>query len=34
MKVHFHVDVQEIYSIGWADVQESLGYVIVSGKAY
>jgi hypothetical protein len=29
-----HVDLQEICPIGWADAQESLGYVIVSGKAY
>ena len=34
MKVHLHVDLQEIYTIGWADVQESLGYVVVAGKAY
>ena len=34
MKVHLHIDPQEICPIGWADVQESLGYVIVAGKAY
>jgi hypothetical protein len=34
MKVHLHVDLQEIYAIGWADDQESLGYVIMAGKAY
>ena len=34
MKVHLHVDLQEICPIGWADAQESLGYVIVTGKAY
>ena len=33
MKVHLHVDLQEIFSIVWADAQESLGYVIVTGKA-
>ena len=34
MKVHLHVDLQEICSIGWADAQESLGYVIVTEKAF
>ena len=34
MKVHLHVDLQEICSIGWADAQEPLGYAIVAGKAY
>ena len=34
MKVHLHVDLQEICSIGWANAQESLDYVIVAGKAY
>ena len=33
-KIHLHVDLQGICSIGWADAQESLGYVIVTGKAY
>jgi hypothetical protein len=33
MKVHLHGDLQEICSIGWADAQESLGYVIVAGEA-
>jgi hypothetical protein len=34
MKVYLHVDLQEIYSIRWSDAQESLGCVIVAGKAY
>jgi len=34
MKVHLHIDLQEICSIGWADAQESLGYVIMVGGAY
>ena len=34
MKVHLHIDPQEICPVGWADVQESLGYVIVAGKAH
>jgi hypothetical protein len=29
MKVHLHVDLQEMYPIGCADAQEYLGYVIV-----
>lgn len=32
MKVHLHVDLQEIYSIGWPDAQEPLSYVMVIGK--
>jgi hypothetical protein len=32
MKVHVYVDLQEVCSIGWANAQESLGYVIVIGK--
>jgi hypothetical protein len=34
MKVHLHVDVQEICLIEWADAQESLGSIIVAGEAY
>jgi hypothetical protein len=33
MRVHIHVDLQKICPIGWADAQESAGYVIVTGKA-
>ena len=33
MKVHLHSDLQEICPVGWADAQESLGYVTVPGKA-
>jgi len=33
MKVHLHVNLEEITPIGWANVLESLNYVIVSGKA-
>ena len=32
MKIQLHIDLQITYSIGWA--QESLGYVMVAGKAY
>lgn len=32
MKVHLPVDLQEICSIGWANAQDSLGYVMVTGK--
>lgn len=34
MNVYLQVDLQEIFSIRWADAQKSLGYVIVSGKAH
>jgi hypothetical protein len=34
MKVHLHVDQQEIFPIGCPDAQESLGCVIITGKAY
>lgn len=34
MKVHLHVDPQEICPIEWADAQDSLGYVIVAEEAY
>ena len=35
MKVCLHIDLQEIWPIGWADdTQESLGYTIVAEKAY
>jgi len=34
MKVHLHVDLQEICPTGWADAQEPLGHVIEPGKAY
>lgn len=34
MEVHLHVYLQEVCSIGWADAQEPLGYVIVAGKAH
>ena len=34
MKVHLYFDLQEVCSEGWANVQESLGYVRVTGKAY
>jgi hypothetical protein len=34
MKVHLHVDLQEICPLVYADAQEPLGYVIVTGKAY
>jgi hypothetical protein len=35
MKVHFYVDLQEIFPIGWTNVQKSLDYVIIlTGKAY
>jgi hypothetical protein len=34
MKVHLYVNLQEICSTGWTNVQESLGDVIVTGKAY
>lgn len=34
MRVHCHVDLQEICPIGWANnAQGSLGYVIVTEKA-
>jgi hypothetical protein len=33
MKVHLYVDLQVICPIGWADAQELLGYMIVTGKA-
>ena len=33
MKVHLYVDLQEVCSIGWANAQESLHYVIVTAKA-
>lgn len=32
MKIHLHVDLQEICPLGWTDGQESLGYVILAGK--
>jgi len=32
MKLCLYVDLQEICPIGWADAQESIGYVIVIGK--
>ena len=32
MKVHLQVDLQGICPIGWADAQESLGYVIMSKR--
>ena len=32
MKVHLYVDLQEICPIAWANAQESLDYVIVTGK--
>ena len=34
MTVHLYVDLQEVCSIGWANAQESLGYVRVTEKAY
>ena len=34
MKVHLYVDLQEIFPIVWDETQESLGYIIVAGKAY
>ena len=34
MKVHVHIGLQEICPVWWADAQESLGYVIVGGKAH
>jgi hypothetical protein len=34
MKVHLHVDLQEICPLEWVNAQESLGYVIVTAKAY
>jgi hypothetical protein len=34
MKVHLYVDLQEVCSTGWVDAQESLAYVIVTGKTY
>jgi hypothetical protein len=34
MKVHLHVDLQEICPIGCADAQEVSGYVIVIGKKH
>jgi hypothetical protein len=34
MKGHLHVDLQGIHPIGWADAQESLGYIIMTGTAY
>lgn len=34
MGVHLHVGLQEICPIEWANAQVSLGYVIVTGKAY
>jgi hypothetical protein len=33
MKVHLHVEQQEICPIGWADAKKSFVYVIVTGKA-
>ena len=32
MKVHLHVDLQEICSLGWPGAQKSLSYVMVIGK--
>jgi hypothetical protein len=32
MKIECHIDLQETYSIGWA--QELLGYVMVAGETY
>jgi hypothetical protein len=32
MKVHLYFYLQEIVSVGWADAQESLVYVIEAGK--
>jgi len=34
MKVNLHADLQETCPKGWTDAQESLGSVIVAGKAY
>jgi hypothetical protein len=34
MKVHLHVNLQEICPIGWTDAQESLDYVIVIDDTY
>lgn len=34
MKVHLHIDLQEICPVGWANAQELLGYITVVGKAY
>ena len=34
MKVHLYVELQEIYQIGWFNVQELLDLVIVIGQAY
>lgn len=33
MKVHHHVDPQEMCPIVWADAQESLGFVTVTKRA-
>jgi hypothetical protein len=32
MNVYLQVDLQEIFSIRWADAQKSLGYVMLTGK--
>jgi hypothetical protein len=34
MKVHLHVDLQEICPIGWAYANKSFGYVLMAGRAY
>jgi hypothetical protein len=34
MKVNLHFHLQEICLIGWAEAQESLGYVNMDGKTY
>lgn len=34
MNIHLYADLKEICPVGWDDAQESLGYVIIAGKAY
>jgi hypothetical protein len=34
MKAHLYPDLQETCSIGWADAQDSLGYVILARKVH
>lgn len=34
MRVHLYVNLQKICPIAWTNLQESLGYVIVTGMAY
>jgi hypothetical protein len=34
MKVHLHIDLRGICSLGWADTRKSLDYVKLIGKAY